>query len=278
MKSIVPHGPRIPSVVRSFATRARRGFTLIELLVVISIIAILAAMLLPALAIARKKAQVKQAQLEMSQLVTAIRSYESEYNRFPVSSNAMYMAANNGNEDFTYGVTFLRTNNPTFTGYPGFYTSALYNSLGPDNSEVIAILMDKETYPSTGGPTVNKNHVKNPKKTAFLNAKTVSGNSPGGVGSDLVYRDPWGNPYIISFDLNYDEKTRDVFYRSRAVSQQAGQSGFNGLVNSHDPAGNNNMFECSSPVMVWSLGPDKKFHPNVKANQAENKDNVLSWK
>jgi hypothetical protein len=33
-----------------------------------------------------------------------------------------------------------------------------------------------------------------------------------GVGTDLVYRDPWGNPYIITLDLNYDEKARDACY------------------------------------------------------------------
>jgi prepilin-type N-terminal cleavage/methylation domain-containing protein len=252
----------------------RRGFTLIELLVVISIIAILAAMLMPAIARGRRSAQVKQAQIEMAQIVTAVRGYQSEYNRFPASSNAMWCAASsNPGEDFTFGVEFLRTNNPVFTTYPSFY-----NNFRPDNSEVIAILMDKESYPSTGNPTVNKGHVKNPKGTPYLNAKMVTGAAPAGVGSDLVYRDPWGNPYLITFDLNYDEKTRDVFYRSMAVSQQNLQSGYNGLFNSHNLSSEPNMFEGNAPVMVWSLGPDKRFNPNQKANQGDNKDNVLSWK
>jgi len=61
---------------------------LIELLVVIAIIAILAAMLLPALASAKKKAQIKKAQLEINQIVTAIHDYESAYSRLPVSPAA----------------------------------------------------------------------------------------------------------------------------------------------------------------------------------------------
>ena len=35
----------------------------------------------------------------------------------------------------------------------------------------------------------------------------------------LVYRDPWGNPYIITMDLNYDEQCQDAFYCQQAVSQ-----------------------------------------------------------
>ena len=270
----VMHAPvRRSGPGRTAAVSHWQAFTLIELLVVIAIIAILAAMLLPVLATAKTHAKIKKAQMEMSQIVTAVQAYESTYNRFPVSTNAQFWATG-ANEDFTYGVDFLRSNTPAITGLlPGFYST-----YAPNNSEVIAILMDLTNYPSTGQPTVNYNHVKNPQKNPFLNAHMSGDTVSSGVGTDLVYRDPWGNPYIITFDLNYDQKARDAFYRLQQVSKQSGQAGLNGLINSVDPNGSGNHFEESGTVMVWSLGPDKKFDPNAAANLGFNKDNILTWK
>jgi len=66
---------------------AARGFTLIELLVVIAIIAILAALLLPALAAAKRKAKLAQCQSNFHQVMVACNVYANDYNEyFPICS------------------------------------------------------------------------------------------------------------------------------------------------------------------------------------------------
>jgi len=260
----------------TFGSRPGIAFTIVELLTVIAIISILAALLLPVLSKAKTTAKKRQAQVEITQIVGAIQQYDSVYGRYPVSAYAQSLASSLN--DVTYGGIFTN-----WLAQPGYMITN--HSTAFANAEVMAILLDLTNYPDTTlGTTSNTNHQKNPQQTIFLNAK-MSGDSPQvfpyqpGVGPDLAYRDPWGNPYFITMDVNYDEQCKDAFYCLKAISQinGAGAAGYNGLVDPTDPTGNDSNFLYHGKVMVWSAGPDGKIDPAAPANAGANKDNILSW-
>jgi prepilin-type N-terminal cleavage/methylation domain-containing protein len=253
---------------------SNNGFTLVELLVVIAIIGILAALLLPVIHVGQTRAKKTMARAQMAQIVTAIYDYQQAINVFPIG-NTSQAAALAGGGDFTYGATFA-----TPTGVPADVQS--YGAVVM-NSEIMGVLLDLESFPN-GSPTINPGHIKNPKKQSYLHGNSAGDTKSPGLGLDGVYRDPWGDPYVITFDVNADEKTRDGFYSDPRVSGDPSNpnAGLQGLVKRTLPSGAS-VFECPAPVTVWSAGPDKMVDPNLgnspsaKANKGANKDNILSW-
>src|SRR5689334_21535248 len=152
-----------------------RGFTLIELLVVIAIVAILAALLLPVLGKVKLNAKITSTRVDMRNIESAVAGYQGNYTLPPIPKA------------------------PDGTIPPNGAKPNLDYSFTESNSWVISILMDVDILG-------NQSHARNPQKHSYLNPGTLKPSTIAqGVSSlDYNFRDPWGNPYVIAFDLNYD--------------------------------------------------------------------------
>src|SRR5437868_8288931 len=66
----------------------RKGFTLLELMVVIAIVAVLAGLMFPAVQSVLERAKKVQAKNDLTQIVTAINAFYTEYGKYPLPAAA----------------------------------------------------------------------------------------------------------------------------------------------------------------------------------------------
>ncbi len=103
------------------------------------------------------------------------------------------------------------------------------------------------------------NASQNPRKIVFLSPPDVkdSNNPRAGVSAAGQYFDPWGKPYFIRIDTDYDNQVTNPY------SQNAGGAPF-----------------LRAGVIAWSFGKDALSQttttPSDK-NSGTNKDDVISW-
>jgi prepilin-type N-terminal cleavage/methylation domain-containing protein len=194
-----------------------RAFTLIELLVVIAIIAILVGLLFPAFKAVQNQARQTQAKNDLTQIVNAVNAFYTEYGKYPLCSGVT--------TDTTYGP-----------------------NAGTSNSDLFYSLR-------AVAAGCNASAAVNPRQIVFINPPFVkndtAGNRRSGVSSiDGQYYDPWGTPYNVEIDGNYD----------------------NGLLNPYTNNSGAGPSALTIGVIAWSYGKNTAQGIDFNAD-----DDVISW-
>ncbi len=147
---------------------SRRGFTLIEILVVITIIAVLAGLLFPAMSAVRESARKASAKNDIMQIVNAVKNFMTDYGRMPAPTGTVGTAP-------------------------------------VSNATLMTVLRGVETAATKTNPRAIR-YLEIPEKTATSSSTVTRSGivkpSSGTAAGTSDWFDPWENAYVIWIDPN----------------------------------------------------------------------------
>ena len=218
--------------------RHKRAFTLIELLVVIGIIAILIGLLFPAFKAVQNQARQTQAKNDLTQIVNAVNAFYTDYGKYPTSTSS----------DVIYGPGGTFANKDLFKELEGCPTTGTPPPTCSGNSTLNTRQIVFISPPAVKTPASPRSGIAT--QAATVNCSAVA------IGD---YVDPWGTPYNVEIDGNYDNQITTNPYGANGPGLQPLTIG----------------------VIAWSVGFDGVLGTKTAActgnNSYTNSDDVISW-
>jgi len=220
--------------------KRRKAFTLIELLVVIAIIAILAAMLLPALAAARRKAQRINCISNLKQIGTSFRMWGDDNNdQYP----QIVLIENGGVEQYVYSQQNPTLNVPmpsgtAFSGLTaGYHEAAPFVVLSNQLANPAVLACPSDSTVTTFGGTRTPGVATNFNEFFYASGSSTASLSP--INDSYV-------SYFVCGDAS-DTQPQTILAGDRNISSNAGANGGGGI--------NSATYQNPIPGMTGSLTP-----------------------
>ena len=221
---VQPQWPQTRLAMRRTSPRLH-AFTLIEMLVVIAIIAILIGLAFPVFQSVQNSAKRTQAKNDITQLVTAVNAFYTEYGRYPLTPAT--------SADTTYSA-----------GSTNKLLNELRNVGAAENARGITFITPPDAKDEN-------------KPRSGIASKDVTVSGIAIKGGELV--DPWGTPYNVRVDTDYDNFV-DNPYSSNAgtaknpagtLAVQAGVIVWSLGKNQAGGSGDKNLGDNKDDVISW---------------------------